>query len=81
MSDIQIELTRFKKDTAYYVAHQEELLDQYPERWVAIYNERVVGSSPDAEQLFEDLEKKGVPIERALFKHLTRKEELLILLS
>ena len=81
MNQVQVELQRFKKDTAYYEAHHDELLEKYPEQWVAIYNQKVVGASPDYEQLLTDLEGKGVPIERTLFKHLTHKEELWILYS
>ena len=79
MKDTQAELKRFSRDTAYYEGHHEELLQKYPEQWVAIFNEKVVGASPDYEQLLTDLLGKHVPIEHALFKHLTREEELWIL--
>ena len=79
MNQVQVELERFKGDSSYYEAHHQELLEKYPEQWVAIYNEQVVGASPDYEQLLGDLEERGIPIERALFKQLTRKEELWIL--
>jgi hypothetical protein len=81
MNQVQAELQRFKKDTAYYEAHHDELLGKYPEQWVAIYNQQVVGTSPDYEQLLDDMEGKGVPIEKALFKRMTQKEELWILYS
>lgn len=81
MNQVQTELQRFKKDTTYYEVHHEELLEKYPEQWVAIFNQTVVGASPDYEQLLADVEEKGVPIERTLFKHLTQKEELWILHS
>ena len=29
-------------NTEYYEAHYQELFDQYPEQWVAIYNQEVV---------------------------------------
>ena len=81
MNQIRAELQRFKKDTAYYEAHYEELLKKYPEQWVAIFNQKVVGASPDYEQLLAELEERGVPTERTLFKHLTQKEDLWILRS
>ena len=74
MEDVQAELQRFKKDTAYYQAHYEELLEQYPEQWVAIYDEQVVGASPDFDQLLDDLNTKGVPSGRGLIEHLTSKD-------
>jgi hypothetical protein len=81
MNQVQAELERFRKDTGYYEAHHEELLEKYPEQWVAIFDQQVVGAGPDYEQLLTELGEKGVPIERALFKHLTQKEELWILIS
>lgn len=73
------ELERFKKDMDYYETHREELLSKYPEQWVAIFNEDVVDAAPDAEQLLDELRKKGVPTEHVFVQHLTRKDELLIL--
>jgi Family of unknown function (DUF5678) len=79
MHELQAELQRFKRDTQYYEAHREELLTQYPEQWVAVFNQQVVGAAPDFEQLLAMLEQSGIPVERTLIEHVTRKEELLIL--
>ena len=79
MQELQAELQRFKRDTQYYEAHREELLTKYPEQWVAVFNQQVVGAAPDFEQLLAMLEQNGIPVERTLIEHMTRKEELLIL--
>jgi hypothetical protein len=79
MHELQAELQRFKRDTQYYEAHREELLTQYPEQWIAVFNQQVVGAAPDFEQLLAMLEQSDVPVERTLIEHVTRKEELLIL--
>jgi hypothetical protein len=79
MHELQAELQRFKRDTQYYEAHREELLTQYPEQWVAVFNQQVVGAAPDFEQLLALLEQSAIPVERTLIEHVTRKEELLIL--
>ena len=53
----ELQLQRFKKDTEYteyYEQHREELLDSYPEQWVAMFREKVVGASPDLDKLFDD---------------------------
>lgn len=47
MQEKQAEIRRFHRDVDYYQAHREELLKQYPEQWVAIFNEQVVGADPD----------------------------------
>ena len=79
MQQRQNELKRFKKDMYYYEAHREELLEQHPEQWVAIFNENVVDVAPEADQLLKDLKDQGIPAEHVFVQHLTRKDELLIL--
>jgi len=75
------ELERFRQDTDYLLSHWEELLQQYPEQWVAIFNREVVGTAADFGQLLTDLQNKGVPIGRARIEHLTRREDVLVLPS
>ena len=79
MNKVQRELQRFKRDTVYYEAHHKELLARYPEQWVAISNQQVVGVAPDYEQLLDELQAKGFSVGHVLMEHLTRHDELLIL--
>ena len=72
------ELARFRRDVDYYEAHYDELLAQYPEEWVAIYDESVVGTAPQIEDLLTALTRRGVPPEQALVRHVTRHENILI---
>lgn len=75
----QAELQEFKKDTRYYEAHRDELLRTYPEQWVAIYQECMIGVSPDFADLLEDLKARGFPVGRVLVEHLTEKGDILVL--
>jgi Family of unknown function (DUF5678) len=75
----QAELRRFRNDALYYEAHREELLQKYPEQWIAVLNEEIVGADADFDGLLQQLDKKGVPAERVFIEHATRKDELLIL--
>lgn len=79
MTDEPPILKRFKKEIDYYQAHHDELLEQYPEEWVAIFNRAVVAADSEPEKLLATLREKGVPVERALVEHLTRHEDTLIL--
>ena len=72
-------LARFQQDVDYYEFHYEELLQQYPEQWVAILNQTVVGSDTDLDRLLSRLNSEGIPIEKALIEHVTAEEEVLIL--
>lgn len=79
--EAKAQLLSLQKDTRYFEAHQEELLRRYPEQWVAILDQKVLGAGPDFEQLLENLKQSGVPLEQVLFKRLTEKEELWVLWS
>jgi len=81
MREPQAELQRFKRDIDYYEARREELLRRYPEQWIAIFNEEIAASDPDFDHLLRTLDQRGIPSERALIKHVTVKDELLILRS
>ncbi len=79
MQERQAELEGFKRDAQYYEAHRQDLLGKYPEQWVAIFNEEVVGTAPDFDQLLDNLEAKHMPVGKVFVEHLTSKDELLIL--
>lgn len=79
MNEHQTILENFQRDIEYAEAHREELLEQYPEQWVAILDQQVVGAKPDVYQLVDELKEWGIPTERVVLRHLTRQEELLIL--
>ena len=72
-------LARFQQDVDYYESCYEELLQQYPEQWIAIYKQRVVGNDTDLDRLLKRLNQAGVPIEKALIEHVTAQDEVFIL--
>jgi len=76
---VQQELAQYRSDAQYFNEHREELLAQYPERWVAIYQQQVVGVAKDPKRLKSQLERKGIKPSRVYREYLTKKEELLIL--
>jgi hypothetical protein len=78
---VQQELEQYRSDAQYFNEHREELLAQYPERWVAIYNQQVVGVAKDPKRLKSQLERKGIPASRVYREYLTKNEELFILRS
>ena len=66
-------------NTAYYESHYEELLDQHPDQWVAIYEQKVMGTDSDQRKLLTALKEDGVPLNKVLVKHLTREGQAFIL--
>jgi hypothetical protein len=79
MNEQQEEMEHFHRDTQYYAAHWAELLKQYPEHWVAIYDEQVVGASADFKQLLINLREAGIPTASVVIANPTLEEEVLIL--
>ena len=77
----QNSLARFQQDSDYFESRYEELLQQYPEQWVAILNQAVVGSDTNLDRLLSRLDEEGIPIEKALIEHVTAEEDVLILPS
>ena len=76
---VQQELERFRSDAEYYDQHREELLQRYPECWVAIYRHEVVGAAKNIKPLVKQLERRGIPPGDVFRKYVTDKDELLIL--
>jgi len=78
MEEAQKELEEFRKDTEWYQDHYDELREQYADQWVAIYNEKLVAASPDQDEMFAELKKKGVKATKAYIKYLSTSDEIWI---
>ena len=72
------DLERFAKDRHFLEHHVEELRAQYPDHWIAVYRQQVVGAAKSHQRLIAQLERKGVPAGRAYWQYLSTKDELLI---
>jgi hypothetical protein len=58
---------------AYFEAHREELLEQYPEHWVVIYQRQLVGVASNLDQLtalLDHLQDTGISISEILVEYL-----------
>lgn len=79
MHDHQVALEGLKRNGEYYEAHQDDLLARYPEQWIAVFNEQVVGADADFDQLLDSLDERGIPSENTLIEYATAKDEVFIL--
>ena len=59
---IKAELKRFGEDHEYFEKRRHELLERYPEHWIAVYNKEVVGTDTDFPRLLDDLMARGYPL-------------------
>ena len=67
------------QDIDFYEAHYQDLLAQYPDQWIAIMNQEVVGAADDVFELVAELKARGIPADRVLRRHMGTGSELLIL--
>ena len=51
---------QFEKDRLFLEAHREEWLEQYPDMYVAVYLEKLVGAAATPDELVAQLKAKGV---------------------
>lgn len=79
MQEKQAALRRFHQNVEYFQVHWRELLKRYPEQWVAILDEEIVGANPDYADLLDELKAKRVPLGKVFIQRATDKDELLIL--
>ena len=54
-------LERYHKDVMWFGAHRNELRKRYPDQWVGVYRERVIGASPDLGKLLRETRANGRP--------------------
>ena len=57
-AQIAEELKRFTRDCAYISDHWAELLQQYPNRWIAVMGGRVTASADTLSSLVHDIPEK-----------------------
>ena len=76
---MQKELERFRDDATYVDEHREELLQRYPESWIAVFERQVVADDLDPKRLLRKVQKQGLLPGRVYRTHLSGKEDLLIL--
>ena len=79
VTEYQETFQKFKRDVDYYEARREELLKRYPERWIAIRDGEVIVAASSPEEIRDYITEKGLPRDRVLVRHLTTKEDLLVL--
>ena len=75
------DLERFAQDRHYLEHHVEELRAQYPDHWIAVYRQQVVGAAKSHQRLIAELERQGIPPGRVYRQYLSTKDELLIVVA
>lgn len=72
-------IEHYRADALYFEAHRQELLRQYDDHWVAVYDQRVVATAREHSELLDQLDRQGFPRGEVFIEYLSAKEDLLIL--
>ena len=62
---------QIKKDRLFLETHYRDLLQQYPDMFVAIFQEQLVGAATTAGKLAEQLREDSVPAGRSYWRFLS----------
>jgi len=66
-------------DVTYIAEHHDALLEQYPEKWIAVHDGKVVAVGRDFPELKRKVEESGIVITRTVAVFLTREKHNLVL--
>jgi uncharacterized protein DUF5678 len=73
------ELKRFDDDVHWFDAHRAELLQRYADRWIAVYQQQVVGTAKHLKRLLAELRRKDLATGEVFIEYLTQRDVVLIL--
>ncbi|MCK4362335.1 MAG: hypothetical protein KAW13_03535 [Dehalococcoidia bacterium] len=65
---------QYRSDSEYLEQNQEELLQEYTDQWIAVYNGSVQAAANDAETLIKMIESKNLSTSEVLISFLSSKE-------
>ena len=66
------------KDVKYHDENYHDLLAQYPEQWIGILGQQVVGAATSEDELIAQLKARGFSWDLVFRRHMTESEEILI---
>ena len=75
------DLERYHANALWFGDHYEELRAKYPDKWVGIRDEKVVGSHENPELLMIELKSNGVSLNTMFFDFVSTTDETWIFVS
>jgi hypothetical protein len=62
------------KSQDFIYSHRDELIQQYPDQWIAVHKKDVVGHHKDLLSLVRELRASGAPLQHIALEMLSREE-------
>lgn len=73
------ELQRFQKDAQILSSEHHQLIERYPNRWIAVYDGKVRAHARTLNALISKIERQGFPRDHVIIRYIDRSERTLIL--
>ncbi|MEX0621973.1 MAG: hypothetical protein WD187_03220 [Candidatus Woykebacteria bacterium] len=73
--DLVEQMRQLQADLGYFSAHYEDLQGRYPNCFVAVYENKVVGWGKDYHRLIYRLRRRGQPVHKVVIKKAYKKGE------
>ena len=77
--EVQAGLRAFSISVRALDAIRPQLTKQYPNKWVAMYNEEIAVTADSLERLVEEMDRRGIPRRDAVVEFLDTEERTMIL--
>ena len=74
--EVDAGLAQFQKEIDFYEAHYKEFLKKYPDQWVGILDEKLMGVAETRAELRAKFKAEGTPMNFMFVKRLTTKREI-----
>lgn len=77
--ELERKLRRFGGDVRYLQSIRQDLLRQYVDHWVAVYEASVAAHAKTAEELQKQLLEKGIPVNEAVVDFIASERKAMLL--
>ena len=61
LHQMSVEMAQFRRDNRYLRSIMEQMREEHPDCWIAVYDETVVGIGADLESMISTLSAQGIP--------------------
>lgn len=65
--------------TCEFLSKETGLIDQYPEKWIGAYDQKIQATADDLDSLLEELDRMGVPRRETVIRYIEKNPRMLIL--
>jgi hypothetical protein len=78
-ADVARELREFRRAARSLSDQYPQLVDRYPDQWVAIFNGKVRAHGQSFQDVMEQIEREGLPRERTVVRFMDKSDRAMIL--